>query len=97
MTTEVVKRDNIEKSLLELFERTIKNRSDIPEVKREEALGLITNQVIAPDGITTLNEQVFKDLSMEVAITFLNQFYDEFTKVNKVFTGVPLDVIDERR
>jgi|LauGreDrversion4_2_1035121.scaffolds.fasta_scaffold1217470_1 hypothetical protein len=56
MLNEITKRDKIEKSLIELFDRTLEKRSSLPEVKRDESNKMLTNQSVTADGIITINE-----------------------------------------
>jgi len=55
MTDEVSKRDKIEKSLLDQFQKYIDKQSTIPEVKKDTALEILTNQSITSEGILTVN------------------------------------------
>jgi len=56
MLNEITKRDKIEKSLIELFDRTLEKRSSLPEVKRDESNKMLTNQSVTADSIITINE-----------------------------------------
>ena len=46
MLTEVTKWDKTEKSLIELFDRTLEKSSSLPEVKRDDSLKMLTNQSV---------------------------------------------------
>ena len=97
MLNEITKRDKIEKSLIELFDRTLEKRSSLPEVKRDESNKMLTNQSVTADGIITINESTYADLPLNLVITFGFNYYEEFTKLTTNIKGSLLQTIDSRR